>query len=187
MTRYRTIVADPPWDYSGGFWTTSHNATTGETWDAKRVALPYVAMSVDEIKALPVESLATDDAFLFLWTTNRYIARAFEVVEAWGFRYAQTLIWAKARDHCLPATIAPIHAEFLLVGKRGKPARTGTFPSSIIAANRTKQHSAKPECFIDHIEQACPGPYLEMFARRARFGWDYWGNESLGTAEMVAA
>ena len=28
---------------------------------------------------------------------------------------------------------------------------------------------------------------LELFARRARFGWDYWGDQSLGTAEMDAA
>jgi N6-adenosine-specific RNA methylase IME4 len=45
-------------------------------------------------------------------------------------------------------------------------------------------HSAKPEAFLDIVEQVSPGPYLEMFARRARFGWDYWGNESLGTATM---
>jgi site-specific DNA-cytosine methylase len=28
------------------------------------------------------------------------------------------------------------------------------------------------------VEKASPGPYLELFARRARFGWDYWGDES---------
>lgn len=48
------------------------------------------------------------------------------------------------------------------------------------------EHSAKPEAFIDLVEQVSPGPYVELFARRARFGWDYWGNESLGTAEMAA-
>lgn len=47
-------------------------------------------------------------------------------------------------------------------------------------------HSAKPEAFLDIVEQVSPGPYCELFARRARFGWDYWGNESLGTAEMAA-
>jgi N6-adenosine-specific RNA methylase IME4 len=26
-----------------------------------------------------------------------------------------------------------------------------------------------------------------LFARRARFGWDYWGDQSLGTAEMPDA
>lgn len=34
------------------------------------------------------------------------------------------------------------------------------------------------------VERVSPGPYLELFARRARFGWDYWGDQSLGTAEM---
>lgn len=48
------------------------------------------------------------------------------------------------------------------------------------------EHSAKPEGFLDLVEQVSPGPYLEMFARRARFGWDYWGDESLGTAELSA-
>jgi N6-adenosine-specific RNA methylase IME4 len=46
-------------------------------------------------------------------------------------------------------------------------------------------HSQKPEAWLDHIEQVSPGPYLEMFARRARFGWDYWGDQSLGTASMA--
>jgi N6-adenosine-specific RNA methylase IME4 len=46
------------------------------------------------------------------------------------------------------------------------------------------EHSVKPELFIDLIEQMSPGPYLEIFARRARFGWDYFGDQSLGTAEM---
>jgi N6-adenosine-specific RNA methylase IME4 len=45
-------------------------------------------------------------------------------------------------------------------------------------------HSAKPDGFLDVVEQVSPGPYLELFARRARFGWDYYGDESLGTAHM---
>lgn len=48
-------------------------------------------------------------------------------------------------------------------------------------------HSVKPDAFLDMVEAALPGPYLEMFARRARFGWDYWGDESLGTAEIAGA
>jgi N6-adenosine-specific RNA methylase IME4 len=46
-------------------------------------------------------------------------------------------------------------------------------------------HSAKPEAFLDMVEQVSPGPYLELFARRDRLGWDTWGNESLGTAELA--
>lgn len=45
-------------------------------------------------------------------------------------------------------------------------------------------HSAKPEAFLDMVERVSPGPYLELFARRARFGWDYAGDGSLGTVEI---
>jgi N6-adenosine-specific RNA methylase IME4 len=46
-------------------------------------------------------------------------------------------------------------------------------------------HSSKPDAFYDMVERVSPGPYLELFARRARLGdWDYWGDQSLGTAEM---
>lgn len=41
------------------------------------------------------------------------------------------------------------------------------------------RHSEKPEAFIDLVEQVSPGPYLELFARRNRLGWDTWGNEAL--------
>lgn len=50
-----------------------------------------------------------------------------------------------------------------------------------------RDHSAKPDAFLDLVEQTSPGPYFEIFARRARLGWDYWGDQSLGTAEMPEA
>jgi N6-adenosine-specific RNA methylase IME4 len=36
-------------------------------------------------------------------------------------------------------------------------------------------HSEKPALFADLIEQMSPGPYLELFARAPRLGWDSWG------------
>ncbi len=39
-----------------------------------------------------------------------------------------------------------------------------------------------PDC-----ERHVRTPRVELFARRARFGWDYWGDESLGTAQMPEA
>jgi len=52
--------------------------------------------------------------------------------------------------------------------------------------NGGKQHSRKPEGALDLIETVSPGPYVELFARRARFDWHYWGDQSLGTAEMAS-
>ena len=46
------------------------------------------------------------------------------------------------------------------------------------------KHSQKPEAFLDLVEQMSPAPRVELFARRDRLGWDTWGNEALGTAQM---
>jgi N6-adenosine-specific RNA methylase IME4 len=179
--RYRTIVADPPWHYDK--FVPSHTPSQGgKSW---RIDKPYAMMGLAEIKALPVADLADDAGCrLFMWTTNRYLGAAFGVLKAWGFVYKQTIVWHKTGNpQPLPATIAPNHAEYLLVGEAGRVERTGTWPTSVIAAPKGA-HSAKPEVFLDMVERVSPGPYVEMFARRARFGWNYWGNESLGTAEL---
>src|SRR4051812_20056278 len=102
--RYRTIVADPPWPYPEG-WPVSSSPTAQNAMAAKRAgtvfepsrrtAMKYAQMSVDEIAALPVQSVADDAAHLYLWTTNRYLFDARAIAEAWGFRFSQLLVWAK--------------------------------------------------------------------------------------------
>lgn len=37
-------------------------------------------------------------------------------------------------------------------------------------------HSAKPQAFLDLVEKVSPGPYVELFARQPRLGWDHWGH-----------
>ncbi len=39
--------------------------------------------------------------------------------------------------------------------------------------------------FLDIVESVSPGPYLEMFSRRARLGWETWGDEALGGTEAM--
>jgi N6-adenosine-specific RNA methylase IME4 len=184
MGRYRTIVADPPWEYREGF---PSGVGRERRWTTE---LPYAGMTLGEIAALPVDDFADPEgARLFLWTTNKYLRAAFDVMDAWGFRYGQTITWHKTgRPSPFPTSIAPQHSEYLPYGSRGKPPkRREAFPSSVIAAPQQTRHSAKPEVFLDLIERLADGPYVELFARRARFGWDYWGDQSLGTADMEAA
>lgn len=181
--RYRTIVADPPWDYPEGF-AGGHSRTPGR-WSSPVVTapLPYPSLSVSEIANLPVRELSDETARLFLWTTNRYLPDSFYVLASWGFTYRQTLVWNKT-DANLPAHIAPNSAEFVLVGVRGKPERTGSLASAVFATARGKQHSAKPDIFLDLVERVSPGPYLELFARRQRLGWDTWGDEALEHVDL---
>jgi N6-adenosine-specific RNA methylase IME4 len=147
-------------------------------------------MTLDQIQAIPVCDWAHPaGAWLFLWTTNRYLPDAFDVLDAWGFDYRQTIVWAKpsfAVGGCVTANAA----EYLLVSRRGTISLLSRWPGGcVVTAPKgasAGSHSKKPDVFLDLIEMVAPGPYLELFARRARFGWDYWGDQSLGTAEMAA-
>jgi N6-adenosine-specific RNA methylase IME4 len=185
VSGYRTIVADPPWHYDGHATMPGNAGKQGHV--TKREALPYETMTVAQIAALPVSALADRDCRLFLWTTNLYLPDSFAVVKAWGFAYKQTLVWHKTGNPSpFGGSVAPNHAEFLLVADRGAPDLLSRLPGSVIAAQKPYEHSKKPEGFLDRIETVSPGPYLEMFARRARFGWDVWGDESLGTAKLAS-
>jgi N6-adenosine-specific RNA methylase IME4 len=188
VTRYRTIVADPPWAYDEG-WPVGPQGQAAairagrEPW--KRTAIDYPTLSVEAIAALPVSELAEDDAHLYLWTTNRYLWDARAVAEAWGFRCSQLLVWAKTPMGKGPGGAFAQNAEYVLFCRRGSLAHVEKQDSVWFNWKRQgKAHSRKPDAFLDMVEQVSPGPYVELFARRARFGWDYWGNESLGTAEI---
>lgn len=169
--KYRTIVADPPWEYE------PHVRGTSSFGPRSDHPLPYQQMTLAQIKALPVGELAERDAHLYLWTTNRYLRAAFDVVDAWGFTYRQTLVWRKTGcPSPFAASIAPNHAEYLLYARRGTLPLLGRLKTNVIDAPQQHQHSRKPEHFIDLVESVSPGPYLELFSRRHRLGWDVIGD-----------
>jgi N6-adenosine-specific RNA methylase IME4 len=139
-------------------------------------------MTVAEICELPVGEMAAEDAHLYLWTTNRYLPAAFDVVKAWGFRYTKTLVWCKTPRGLGPGGTWSQSTEYVLFARRGSLATTQRYDTNWFNWPRQRGHSKKPEAFLDMVEATSPGPYLELFARRNRLGWDTWGNESL---EMI--
>lgn len=199
MTGYRCIVADPPWPIgrTGLGFGRNGNSKRWEPGPTRTTDVPYKTMALDEIAALPVREFAGRDAHLYLWTTQRFLWDAPAICKAWGFKPAATLVWCKEpRGFNMGGTYAST-TEFCIFARRGScPAKTRVQrqwftwarPGGTTGYGQklTAPHSAKPEAFLDMVEQVSPGPYLEMFARRARFGWDYWGDQSLGTAEMAA-
>jgi N6-adenosine-specific RNA methylase IME4 len=179
--RYRTIVADPPWQYEDGCVALGPGHGTLRA----RQPLPYAGLHLDAIKALPVSDLADRHSRLFLWTTNRYLPAGFAVVRSWGFEYVQTLVWHKT-DVNLAGSVAPNSAEYVLVAAKGHPPRLAVMRSAVLSMPRRGEHSQKPEAWMDEFERVSPGPYLELFARRQRLGWDTWGDEALQHVEMSA-
>lgn len=191
---YRTIVADPPWHYdefmhAGRTAGWRKRAAAGlpllTQTDIERKRLPYQTMSVAEIAALPVSDLSESSAGCFLWTTNKYLPDAFDVLAAWGFSYRQTVVWDKIAFSPFGGSVAPNAAEFLLVGARGNHRWLARSRTSVIRVGKTR-HSVKPEAFLDLVEEVSPGPYLEMFARRTRLGWDTWGDQALNHVTLGA-
>jgi len=177
---YSTIVADPPWHYGARF-----SMAGGNRPDGPPIVRPmtYSTMTVGDVCALPVGALAAGDSFLFLWTTNAYLPHSFAVMESWGFRYRQTLVWRKTGNPTpFGGSLAPNHAEYLIVASRGNPRVGGRLASTVIEAPKPYQHSRKPETFMDAIETVAPGPYVELFARTPRLGWDSWGHGYEGRA-----
>ena len=158
--KYRTILADPPWNIEqvGGRGASRH----------------YPLMTLNQIKSLPVGSLAQDNAHLWLWVTNATLRHGYDVAEAWGFTVRSPLTWVKFRlglgNYLRNAT------EHLLFATKGRgPVEFRSQPTWLNAP--VQDHSHKPEEQFAIIERCSPGPYLELFARRPRPGWDVWGDE----------
>jgi N6-adenosine-specific RNA methylase IME4 len=146
-----------------------------------RSSLPdhYDLMPLSAIRALPVNELAERDAHLYLWAVVPMLDEAFDVIRGWGFKPSTAITWCKPGPGLGGGWRN--NTEFLLVGRRGKLPFQATGKGTWYVASR-KGHSQKPDLFIDLIGQMSPGPYVELFARRQRLGWDTWGDQAFNTA-----
>ena len=186
MSNYQIIYADPPWSYNA-----RHSKKTKFGGGAMG---HYPTMSIDEIKSLPIEDLASNNCVLFIWVTFPKLQAGLDVIAAWGFTY-KTLgfSWHKQnRDGSLffgVGSYAKSNCEVCLMATRGKvgikadplhPDKivvNSNYVSSAINAER-ERHSKKPIEIRDRIVKLFGDlPRIELFARERAAGWDAWGNE----------
>lgn len=160
---FSTIYADPPWAYSN---KSTRSAADGE----------YETMTVDEICALPVCDLASNEAHLHLWTTSSFLREAFDVMEAWGFTYKSGFVWVKPELGI--GNWWRLSHEYLLFGaaKNAKCPPSDKRQKSWIEHPRG-EHSAKPEAVRLMIEEISQAPRLELFCRVPAEGWTVFGNQ----------
>ena len=163
---YRVLVADPPWPYELRKADPSHRATH-----------PYPQMSIADICAVKVASLAHADCILWLWTTNHHMREAFSVLEAWGFQHKTILTWVK--DKFGTGDWLRGQTEHCLMAVRGKPIVHLTNQSTVIYGP-LRANSQKPDEFYSFVEKLCPAPrYAELFQRGGgRKKWDGHGDEA---------
>lgn len=169
--RYAVAYVDPPWRYG----TASDPTRMAEVHDP--------AMAHEELLALPEDSIAADDAVLFLWATPPKLAEAIALVAACGFNYKTCAAWDKGGETGARIGLGSYYRqqhELLLVATRGTmpPPAPAARPPSIIRAPRGA-HSAKPTLARAQIEAMFGDvPRIELFARGPVAGWTVWGHEA---------
>ena len=174
--KYRTIYADPPWQFQN---------RTGKVAPEHKRLNRYGTMKLEDIMQLPVSEVADEKAHLYLWVPNALLPEGLAVMKAWGFEYKTNIVWEKVRRDGMPdgrgvGFYFRNVTEILLFGIKGDKNRTldaGRSQVNLIRAMK-REHSRKPDEFIPLIENCSAGPFLEMFARGNRDGWDMWGNQA---------
>ena len=171
---YGTVLADPPWQFSN---------RTGKMAPEHKRLNRYQTLTLEDIKGIPVASVAAENSHLYLWVPNALLQEGLDVMAAWGYTYKTNIIWHKVRKDGGPdgrgvGFYFRNTTEVILFGVRGslrtlQPGRTQVN----IIRSRKREHSRKPDELYTIIEECSPGPYLELFARGARQGWSQWGNE----------
>lgn len=166
------ILADPPWAFNS--W--AHDGVL----PSRTAASHYNTMTLEQMAALPVP--AARDCALFMWVVDYHMPQALELGAAWGFTFKTcAFVWVKSKGE----GYSPVpgmgywtrkQTEQCWLFTRGSPKRLSKGVEQIIHCARGA-HSAKPEQQYGLIERLVGGPYLELFARNTRPGWQSWGNQ----------
>ena len=156
------VLADPPWQYD-------HATST------RRIENHYPSATIDEI--ISHSPRTEEDCILLMWAVAPKLDLALEVMSGWGFSFKTSAVWDKEKLG-MGYWFRGQH-ELLLVGTKGdvSPPLPEARRSSVFREARG-EHSRKPLCVYEWIEEAFPGAKLEMYCREARAGWQTWGNES---------
>ncbi len=197
--KYGVILADPAWafiTYAKKRRTPTQKKFKGNQSDH------YQTMSLAEMQALPVSEWAAKDCALIMWVVGSHLQQALALGASWGFEYKTDCFWwLKSKminadqidifteDIADPKISMGYYSrkqgEMALLFTRGKPKRLSKSVRQIIT-EAPREHSRKPDCQYERVEALFNGPYLEMFARQQREGWDVWGNETDKFKEKAA-
>lgn len=168
--RFKTIYADPPWHFN-------------DKLDATR-RKPYDTLSIEELMALEIASLAEENAHIYLWSTSSHIHEALHLMDAWDFVYKTIIPWVKytknGKPHFGMGHYFRATHELCLFGVRGKLKTLTRNTRNILHAKAPRRHSAKPVEMYELIEANSPPEYLELFSRNVREGWIMLGDEFQG-------
>ena len=183
--KYAVIYADPPWHYNGKM-QFDRSGVSSENPDWKRdifissACFKYPTLPTKDLMKLPIETIAKDDALLFMWSTNPHLEQAISLGKAWGFDYKTVaFVWNKMNHN--PGQYTLSYCELCLLFKRGRiPRPRGARNVKQILQVPRKMHSQKPEEIANRIDQMFPQhKKIELFTRATRENWDLWGLDQI--------
>lgn len=87
LGRFDVILIDPPW----------------EEYEKRAKGLPsyllkperYKSWSLDELLKLPVEQIADNPSFVFLWVGSEHLDDGRELFKKWGYKRCEDIVWIK--------------------------------------------------------------------------------------------
>jgi N6-adenosine-specific RNA methylase IME4 len=101
--KFATIYCDPAWNF----------VTYSDKGAGRSPEQHYQTMTVDDICALPVAALATEDAALFMWAVDPRLPDALKVGAAWGFEYKTVAFtWTKQVASRTQPSFLPVDHNF---------------------------------------------------------------------------
>lgn len=171
---YDILYVDPPWKFN--------NKKTGGSMKSG-ASTKYPVMSLEELKSLPIDKLASDNCFLFMWWISSQPKEAIQLAEAWGFKVKNMTAfnWVKKtkkdNDYFGMGFYTRAGSEQCLIAVKGKPKVVNHGVRSVVHST-IDVHSKKPDEVRQRIVKLCGDiPRVELFARNHAPGWLSIGNE----------
>ncbi|XP_062502749.1 N6-adenosine-methyltransferase subunit METTL3-like [Corticium candelabrum] len=168
LGKFSVVMADPPWDI--------------------HMELPYGTMSDDEMRKMAIPSLQ-DNGYIFLWVTGRAMELGRELLEIWGYRMVDELIWVKTNQlQRLIRTGRTGHwlnhaKEHCLIGQKGDVSNFNVGLDCDVLVAEVRDTSHKPDEIYGVIERLAPGHRkIELFGRHHNVqpNWVTLGNQLQG-------
>ena len=166
---FDVIVIDPPWPMK----------KIERDCRPNQVEFDYPTMNEDELAKMVLP--CDDDCHVWLWTTQRFLPLAFQLLETWELKYCCCFTWHKPGGF-QPVGLPQYNCEFALYARRGSPIFVDTKSLSVCFTADRGKHSQKPDEFYELVRRVTAGRKLDMFNRRTIDGFVGWGNESVDAA-----